>query len=96
MNTKNHKKKKKNPTHNQKSEQPKKKPSQELPPVTVTVQEATLIYELMHDVKLTYMTLTEEEKSTKQVKDMISLCDSIMKKVETLVITARPKKASPS
>lgn len=69
-----------------KVEKKKKPKSAALPPVDLSLQEATLIYELMHDVKVTYMSMTDEEKNKEQVRSMINLCNGIMKKVETLVI----------
>ena len=66
-----------------------------LPPVTLTVQEATLVYELMHDVKVTYLNMTGEEKSKTQVKNMIDLCNRIMKKVEILVMNDKQKESEP-
>lgn len=69
-----------------KIEKKKKPKSAALPPVELSLQEATLIYELMHDVKVTYMSMTDEEKSKGQVKSMLDLCNGIMKKVEVLVI----------
>jgi ribosomal protein L1 len=71
------------------------RPSKELPPVSLTVQEATLVYELMHDVKVTYLNMTDEEKSKTQVKNMINLCNKIMKKVEILVINNNQKESEP-
>jgi hypothetical protein len=71
------------------------KPSRVLPPVTLTVQEATLVYELMHDVKVTYLNMTGEEKSKTQVKNMIDLCNRIMKKVEILVMNDKQKESEP-
>jgi hypothetical protein len=54
--------------------------------IDLSIEEATLIYELMHDVKVTYMGMTKEEKSKEKVMYMIGLCNGIMKKVEGLVI----------
>ena len=71
------------------------RPSKELPPVSLTVQEATLVYELMHDVKVTYLNMTGEEKSKTQVKNMIDLCNRIMKKVEILVINNKQEESEP-
>jgi hypothetical protein len=76
--------KKKGPV--QKTVKPEKPKSNSLPPVMLSIQEATLVYELMHDVKVTYMNMKKEERNEGQAKDMIKLCNGIMKKVEVLVI----------
>lgn len=66
---------------------PPKKESKTLDrPIILTTQEATLIYELMHDVKLTYMNLNKEEKAKPSAKEIVSVCNGIMKKVEDLVL----------
>jgi len=83
--SKNRKKKGKAQEKQKKTPPPKMK-SASLDPVDLSLQEATLIYELMHDVKVTYMAMTNKEKDKEQVRAMINLCNGIMKKVEVLVI----------
>ena len=63
-----------------------KKKSKTLEPVILTTKEATLIYELMHDVKVTYLGMKKEEQARASAKDMIAVCNGIMNKVENLVL----------
>ena len=63
-----------------------KKKSRTLDPVILTNKEATLIYELMHDVKVTYLNMSKEEQARPNAKSMIDVCNGIMKKVENLVL----------
>ena len=88
-NSKNRKKKGKNKEKQTNANPPAPKQKQKsapLPPVNLSLQEATLIYELMHDVKVTYMGMTDKEKNKEQVRAMLALCSDIMRKVEILVI----------
>lgn len=62
------------------------KKSKTLEPIQLTTKEATLIYELMHDVKVTYMSLGKEEKAAASAKEMVSVCKTIMEKVENIVL----------
>lgn len=74
-----------NKKNNNKKKNNKKK-SKTLEPVILTNKEATLIYELMHDVKVTYLNMNKEEQARSTAKDMIAVCNGIMKKVENLVL----------
>lgn len=75
-----------NNNKNKKSNKRKAQKSATLESIRLTNLEATLVYELMHDVKTTYMNMNEDERSKQKAKDMIRVCNGIMKKVERLIL----------
>ena len=57
--------------------------------IDLTTHEATLIYELLHEVKLKCVgASTKEEKE--HAKRIIKECNSLMKKVEDTVLSSVP------
>ena len=59
--------------------------------IDLTTQEATIIYELLHEAKLKCVEAsTEEEK--KYARRIIRDCNGLMKKVEDVVLAPAPKK----
>tara|TARA_R110002110_G_scaffold77550_1_gene203775 strand:- start:1130 stop:1345 length:216 start_codon:yes stop_codon:yes gene_type:complete len=54
--------------------------------IDLTVREATLIYELLHEIKLKCVTQGSSKKDRAQAKKMIEDCNGLMKKVEEGVL----------
>ena len=48
----------------------------------ITPEDMTLVYELLHDVKITYAKLSPEDKRRGAAKSVIASCNRIMKKIE--------------
>ena len=58
----------------------------------VSVADMTLIYELLHDVKITYVKLSPEDKSKESAQTVIESCNRIMKKIEYKLLGAPHEK----
>tara|TARA_R110002110_G_scaffold76438_2_gene201317 strand:+ start:802 stop:1038 length:237 start_codon:yes stop_codon:yes gene_type:complete len=54
--------------------------------IDLTVREATLIYELLHEIKLKCVTEGAAKKDRQQSKKIIEECNGLMKKVEASVL----------
>jgi len=54
----------------------------------VSIADMTLIYELLHDVKITYVKLSAEDKRKDSAKTVIEACNRIMKKIEYKLLGA--------
>jgi hypothetical protein len=62
----------------------------------LSVEDMTLVYELLHDVKVTYVKLTEEDKRKASAKSVIASCNRIMKKIEYKLLGATKEKKEES
>jgi len=58
----------------------------------LSVEDMTLVYELLHDVKVTYVKLTEEDKRKTSAKSVMAACSRIMKKIEYKLLGATKQK----
>ncbi len=60
----------------------------------LSVEDMTLVYELLHDVKVTYVKLEEEDKRKDSAKSVMASCNRIMKKIEYKLLgaTKQPEK----
>jgi hypothetical protein len=58
--------------------------------IDLTVKEATLIYELLHEIKLKCVTQGSSKKDRAHAKKMIEDCNGLMKKVEEGVLDPLP------
>lgn len=62
--------------------------------IDLTRHEATIIYELLHEIKLKCVTegATEDRENSKRI---IEDCNGLMKKVEDVVLAPPPKQGTP-
>ena len=82
---------KKNRKNNKNQETPDNQKPRTWVSLRLSVPELTLIYELMHDVKVAYRKMSKYDQSKDNAKAIIKRADKIMSKIDEKVLMVEDK-----